>query len=62
MANKLVIRYVRSAIGYHISQKRTIRALGFKRLGDVVEHDDTPVIRGMVHKVNHLVQVEEVDA
>lgn len=62
MANKLVIRYVRSAIGYHLSQKRTVRALGLKRLGDVVEQDDTPAIRGMVRKVRHLVQVEEVEA
>jgi large subunit ribosomal protein L30 len=62
MPSKLVIRYVRSAIGYHLSQKRTVRALGLKHLGDVVEHDDTPVIRGMVHKIVHLVQVEEVEA
>lgn len=62
MPSKLRIRYVRSAIGYHISQKRTVRALGLSRLGDVVEHDDTPAIRGMVNKVVHLVQVEEVEA
>jgi len=60
MANKLRIRYVKSAIGYNVKQKRTIHALGLRRLGDQVEHDDTPVIRGMVHKVSHLVQVSEV--
>lgn len=58
MPSRLCIKYVKSAIGYHISQKRTIRALGFRRLGQVVEQDDTPVIRGMVNKVRHLVQVE----
>jgi len=61
-AEKLHITYVRSAIGYSRRQKGTIRALGLKRLGDTVEHEDTPVIRGMVHKVQHLVQVDEVPA
>ena len=60
MPNRLRIKYVRSAIGYHLKQKRTIRALGMRHLGDVVEQDDGPVIRGMVRKVRHLVQVEEV--
>ena len=60
MANKLRIKYVKSAIGYHIGQKQTIRAIGLRRLGDIVEQDDNPVIRGMVRKVRHLVQVEEV--
>lgn len=58
--NKLNIIYKKSAIGYNKSQKGTIRALGFTKLNQVVEHDDTPVIRGMVHKVRHLVSVEEV--
>lgn len=60
MSNKLKITYVKSAIGYNIRQKRTIEALGLRRLGDVVEQEDNPVIRGMVRKVGHLVQVEEV--
>ena len=60
MPDKLRITYVRSAIGYALRQKRTIEALGLRRLGDVVEQDDTAVIRGMVNKVQHLVQVEEV--
>jgi large subunit ribosomal protein L30 len=60
MSRKLLITYVKSAIGYSIRQKRTIQALGLHRLGDTVEQEDTPVIRGMVHKVQHLVQVEEV--
>jgi len=60
MSSKLRIKYVKSAIGYNIRQKRTIRALGLRHLGDIIEQDDTPVIRGMIHKVQHLVQVEEV--
>jgi large subunit ribosomal protein L30 len=59
---KLHITYVRSAIGYSLRQKGTIRALGLKRLGDVVQHNDTPVIRGMIDKVRHLVEVDEVQA
>lgn len=62
MSSKLRITYCKSAIGYDEQQKRTIRALGFRHLGDVVEHDDSPAIRGMVHKVRHLVRVEEVQA
>ncbi len=57
---KLRIKYQKSAIGYKKDQKGTIRALGFKKLNQVVEHDDTPVIRGMINKVSHLVSVEEV--
>ncbi len=60
MMSKIKITYKKSAIGYNKSQKRTIRALGFRKLYQVIEHDDTPVIRGMVHKVRHLVSVEEV--
>jgi large subunit ribosomal protein L30 len=57
---KLRITYAKSSIGYSARQKATIRALGLRRLGDVVEQADMPVIRGMVHKVRHLVTVEEV--
>jgi large subunit ribosomal protein L30 len=58
---KLRITWVKSSIGYSPSQKGTIRALGLRRLGHVVEQDDTPAIRGMVDKVSHLVQVEEIE-
>lgn len=61
MANKLRITYVRSAIGYNVRQKRTIRALGLTRLGATVEREDTPAVRGMINKVRHLVRVEEVN-
>jgi len=60
MSNKLRIKYVKSSIGYSHRQKDTLRALGLRRLGQVVEKEDTPAIRGMVNKVIHLVQVEEV--
>jgi len=61
MAKKLRIRQVHSGIGRVKSQKGTIRALGFKRVGQTVTHDDNPCIRGMVEKVKHLVTVEAVD-
>jgi len=55
----LRVKYVKSCIGYSQRQKGTIRALGLKRLGDVVEVEDNDVMRGMLRKVSHLVQVEE---
>lgn len=58
---KLRITYSKSAIGYKEDQKRTIKALGFRKLNQTVELDDSPAIRGMIHKVNHLVTVEEVN-
>jgi large subunit ribosomal protein L30 len=57
---KLRITWVKSSIGYSRRQKGTIRALGLRHLGDVVKHADSPVIRGMVEKVHHLVEVEEI--
>ena len=57
---KLKITYKKSAIGYNESQKRTIKALGLRKLNQTVEHDDTAVIRGMINKVTHLLAVEEV--
>ena len=60
MAKKLKIKQIRSAVGRLKNQKLTIKALGLKKLGKVVVHEDTPAIRGMVNTVKHLVQVEEV--
>lgn len=60
MAKKLRITYTKSMIGQNRKQQGTIRALGLRKLHQTVEHDDTPVIRGMVEKVSHLVTVEEV--
>jgi large subunit ribosomal protein L30 len=57
----LKVTQVRSVIGSKQDHKRTVRALGLKRIRDSRVHEDTPQIRGMLHKVRHLVQVEEVD-
>ncbi|MGB4338461.1 MAG: 50S ribosomal protein L30 [Bacillota bacterium] len=59
MAKKLVVTWKKSAIGAPEDQRATVRALGLRRLGQTVEHDDTPTIRGMLHKVRHLVEVVE---
>jgi len=59
-AKKLRIKQVRSTIGRKADQGATVRALGLKRINDVVEQDDTPVIRGMIFKVKHLIEVEEI--
>ena len=56
---KLHITWVKSGIGYSEDQKRTIKALGFRRLNQSVTHDDSGSIRGMINKVRHLVKVEE---
>ena len=60
MAKKLRVTLVRSPIGYEKSQKATVRALGLTKMHQTVEKDDSPMIRGMINKVRHLVQVEEV--
>jgi large subunit ribosomal protein L30 len=52
---KIRAKWVKSAIGFSFRQKRTIEALGFKKLQSVVVHEDTPQIRGMIEKVRHLV-------
>lgn len=57
---KLRITWVKSSIGYSKRHKATIRALGLRRLGETVEQADAPEIRGMLYKVSHLVQVEEI--
>jgi large subunit ribosomal protein L30 len=51
----------KSVIGSKENHKRTVRALGLKRIRDQKVHTDTPQIRGMIHKVRHLVEVEEVE-
>ena len=60
MVDKLRITWKKSAIGYKKDQKRTIEALGLRRLGHAVEHDDSRAMRGMITKVRHLVEVVEV--
>lgn len=56
---KLAITWVRSTIGFPQDQRGTIASLGLRRLHQTVVHEDTPSIRGMVHKVRHLVQVRD---
>lgn len=55
----IVIKQVRSAINRPADQKATIKALGFKKLNQVIEKEATPQIMGMVKKVQHLIQVVE---
>jgi large subunit ribosomal protein L30 len=59
--SKLKIRQVRSTNECREDQRATVRALGLRRIRDTVVHDDTPQIRGMIKKVAHLVEYEEID-
>jgi large subunit ribosomal protein L30 len=56
---KIKVKKVRSAINRPVDQKRTLEALGLRKIGQVKEHDNTPNILGMINKVSHLVSVEE---
>jgi len=51
------IKQIKSKIGYPVDQKRTLEALGLHKMSQVVEKEDTPVIRGMIRKVHHLVDI-----
>lgn len=55
---KIKIKLVKSTIGRKQDQIATVKALGLRKIGHVVEHEDNPQIRGMVNKVSHLVVVE----
>jgi large subunit ribosomal protein L30 len=57
---KLRIKWIKSDIGFARDQKRTLKALGFHRLHETVEKEDSPSVRGMIAKVSHLVKVEVV--
>lgn len=57
---KLRITQIKSVIGERYDQKRTLKALGIRKRGKSVVHNDTPEIRGMVNKVKHLIKVEEL--
>ncbi|AEH00245.1 MULTISPECIES: 50S ribosomal protein L30 [unclassified Lacinutrix] len=56
---KIKVTKVKSAINRTKRQKLTLLALGLKKVGQTIEHEDTPNILGMIRKVNHLVSVEE---
>jgi len=58
--SKLRITWKKSTIGYNKNQRKVVEALGLRSLNGVVEHDNSPQIRGMIHKVRHLVHVEEI--
>lgn len=59
MANKLEVTLKRSLIGEKPKTRATVRGLGLRKLHQTVEHNDTPDVRGMLHKVRHLVEVVE---
>ena len=57
--SKIKIKQIRSKIRRPKNQKRTLDALGLKRIGHVVEHEKTPSIEGMIEKIKHLIKVVE---
>ena len=57
---KLRITWIKSDIGYVKQQRRTLRALGFHRLNETVEHEDSASVRGMIAKVSQLVSAEVI--
>jgi len=57
---KVRITQIKSGIGRHVRQKRTLEALGIKRMHHTVEKELTPQIEGMIDKVQHLVKIEEI--
>ncbi|MFP5331879.1 MAG: 50S ribosomal protein L30 [Acidimicrobiia bacterium] len=59
MADKLKVTLKKSLIGEKPKTRATVRAIGLRRINHTVEHDDTPDVRGMLHAVQHLVEVEE---
>ena len=59
---KLKLTQVRSGIGQSQRHRGTLRALGLGKIGKTVEHDESPVLAGMLRKVRHLVRVEEAEA
>jgi large subunit ribosomal protein L30 len=61
MARLLEITYTRSAIGRLPNQRKTIEALGLRKLHDRVRHEDNPTIRGMINTVGHLVTFREIE-
>ncbi|WP_027966127.1 50S ribosomal protein L30 [Halomonas halocynthiae] len=58
MSASIKVTQVRSTIGVLDKHKATIKGLGLRRIGHTVELEDTPAVRGMIHKVNYLVRVE----
>jgi large subunit ribosomal protein L30 len=61
MAARLKVTQIKSKIGGRPNQVNTLRSLGLIRIGDIIVKEDTPVVRGMVNTVAHLVVVEEIN-
>jgi large subunit ribosomal protein L30 len=59
MAKKILVKQVRSSIGNLPAQRATLAALGLRKINAVREHDDNKVVRGMIEKVKHLVEITE---
>jgi large subunit ribosomal protein L30 len=60
MSSRLKVTLRKGLVGRPADQRGTVRALGLKRIGHTVEKEDRPEIRGMIFKVKHLVEVEEI--
>tara|TARA_B110000116_G_scaffold271534_1_gene292589 strand:+ start:1096 stop:1284 length:189 start_codon:yes stop_codon:yes gene_type:complete len=58
--NKIRITQIKSGIGYRTKAKATLKALGFRKMQQAVEHNDTPVIRGMINVIPFLLKVEDL--
>ena len=59
MPKKLLVTLTKSPIGYEKSQKATVKALGLRKLHQTVEEEDSAVVRGMINKIAHLLDVQE---
>ena len=62
MGKKLVVKKIRSSICTKPVQRATLIALGLRKMNSSREHDDNPVIRGMIDKVKHLIDVKEINS
>jgi len=60
MSKKIEIKQIKSAIGYKSNAKKTLLALGFKKMNKTIVKNDTPQIRGMIKSIEYLLQVKEV--
>jgi len=59
--SKISIELIRSPVGYKYDQRQTVKALGLRKLHDIVVKEDNPQIRGMISKIKHLVCVKELE-
>lgn len=60
MANTFKVKLVKSTIGAIPKHKKTVEALGLRKIGQIVEKQDNPQMRGMIQQVSHLVKIVEV--